>query len=84
MEIVLSRSIYVCKNRLCAVFKSIYRKSGISTLSHSGRHTFATVKNDNGVGMGTIQKLMGHKNIQTTALYCDVSEEELANAVNVF
>jgi len=42
------------------------------------------VKNDNGVGMGTIQKLMGHKNIQTTALYCDVSDEQLANAANVF
>jgi integrase/recombinase XerD len=42
------------------------------------------VKNENGVGMVTIQKLMGHKNIQTTALYCDVSDEQLANAANVF
>ena len=71
-------------NTLCALFKSIYRKSGISTSSHSGRRTFATVKNANGVGMVTIQKLMGHKNIQTTALYCDVSDEQLANAANVF
>ena len=71
-------------NTLCALFKSIYRKSGISTSSHSGRRTFATVKNENGVGMATIQKLMGHKNIQTTALYCDVSDEQLANAANVF
>ena len=71
-------------NTLCALFKSIYRKSGISTSSHSGRRTFATVKNANGVGMATIQKLMGHKNIQTTALYCDVSDEQLANAANVF
>ena len=30
-------------NTLCALFKSIYRKSGTSTSSHSGRRTFASV-----------------------------------------
>jgi integrase/recombinase XerD len=64
--------------------KSIFRKSGISISSHSGRRTFATVKNENDVGMVTIQKLMRHSNIQTTALYCDVSDGQLANAANVF
>jgi len=68
---------------LCVLFKSLYRKSGIETSSHSGRRTFATVKNANAVGMRTIQQLMGHKNIQTTALYCDVTDEQLANAANV-
>jgi hypothetical protein len=34
--------------------------------------------------MRTIQKLMGHRHIGTTALYCDVSEDTLRNAVEVF
>ena len=35
------------------------------------------------VGMRTIQRLMGH-NISTTALYCDVSDETLRSAVELF
>ena len=45
--------------------------------SHSGWQTFATRLNAKGVGMKTIQKLMGHRHIATTALYCDVSDEML-------
>jgi len=33
--------------------------------------------------MRTIQKLMGHKHISTTALYCDISDEMLRNAVEL-
>lgn len=62
--------------------KAIYLAAGISTSSHSGRRTFATQKNALGIGMRTIQHLLGHANIATTALYCDVSDEQLANAVN--
>jgi integrase/recombinase XerD len=50
---------------------------------HSGRRTFATRLNAKGVGMRTIQKLMGHRHIGTTALYCDVSEDTLRNAVEL-
>lgn len=63
-------------------FKAIYLAAGIRTSSHSGRRTFATQKNALGIGMRTIQHLLGHANIATTALYCDVSDEQLANAVN--
>lgn len=65
-------------------FKSIYLAAGIKTSSHSGRRTFATQKNALGIGMRTIQHLLGHANIATTALYCDVSDEQLANAANAF
>src|SRR5262249_4111240 len=68
---------------LSMLFKSIYDATGIRTSSHSGRRTFATRLNAKGVGMRTIQKLMGHKHIGTTALYCDVSEEIMRNAVEV-
>jgi integrase/recombinase XerD len=64
--------------------KAIYKAAGIATSSHSGRRTFATRKNELGIGMRTIQQLMGHANIQTTALYCDVSDKQLRNAANSF
>jgi integrase/recombinase XerD len=68
---------------LCMLFKEIYELAGIRTSSHSGRRTCATKLNAKGVGMRTIQKLMGHKHISTTALYCDVSDELLQNAVEL-
>ncbi len=68
---------------LSMLFKEIYELAGIRTSSHSGRRTFATRLNASGVGMKTIQKLMGHRHIGTTALYCEVSDETLRNAVEL-
>jgi integrase/recombinase XerD len=68
---------------LSMLFKEIYELAGIRTSSHSGRRTFATRLHARGVGMRTIQKLMGHKHISTTALYCEVSDEMLRNAVEL-
>jgi integrase/recombinase XerD len=68
---------------LSMLFKEIYEAAGIRTSSHSGCRTFATRLNAKGVEMRTIQKLMGHRHIGTTALYCDVSEDTLRNAVEL-
>ena len=68
---------------LSMLFKEIYEVAGIRTSSHSGRRTFATRLNEKGVGMKTIQKLMGHRNIGTTALYCEVSDAMMRNAVEL-
>jgi integrase/recombinase XerD len=68
---------------LSVLFKEIYQTAGIRTSSHSGRRTFATRLNEKGVGMKTIQKLMGHRHIGTTALYCEVSDATLRNAVDL-
>lgn len=68
---------------LSMLFKEIYEIAGIRTSSHSGRRTFATRLNAKGVGMRTIQKLMGHQHISTTASYCDVSDDILRNAVEL-
>ena len=68
---------------LSMVFKEIYEMAGIRTSSHSGRRTFATRPNEKGIGMRTIQRLMGHRNISTTALYCEVSDEIMRNAVEL-
>jgi integrase/recombinase XerD len=68
---------------LSMLFKDIYEAAGIRTSSHSGRRTFATRLNEKGVGMRTIQKLMGHRHIGTTALYCEVSDAMMRNAVEL-
>ena len=68
---------------LSMLFGEIYDLAGIRTSSHSGRRTFATRLNAKGVGMRTIQKLMGHRHIGTTALYCDVSDDTMRNAVEL-
>jgi integrase/recombinase XerD len=68
---------------LSMMFKEIYELAGVRTSSHSGKRTFATRLNAKGVGMRTIQKLMGHRHIGTTALYCDVSDDMLRNAVEL-
>jgi integrase/recombinase XerD len=68
---------------LSMLFKEIYELTGIRTSSHSGRRTFATRLNEKGVGMKTIQRLMGHKNIATTALYCEVSDAMMRNAAEL-
>ena len=52
-------------------------------LRHSGRRTKATRLNDLGVGMRTIQEVLGHRNIGTTALYCDVTDAQIEAAVNL-
>jgi integrase/recombinase XerD len=45
---------------LSMLFKQIYESAGIRTSSHSGRRAFAIRLNEKGVGMKTIQRLMGH------------------------
>jgi integrase/recombinase XerD len=51
---------------LSMLFKDIFEMAGIRRSSLSGRRTFATRLNEKGVGMRTIQRLMGHKHIGTT------------------
>jgi integrase/recombinase XerD len=65
------------------LFKPIYELAGIRTSPHSGRLTFVTRLDAKGVGMRTIQKLMGHRHIGTAALYCNVSDDTLRNAVEL-
>ena len=51
---------------------------------HLGRHTFATtVTLSNGVPLETVQKMLGHKYIQTTLIYGKVIDTKIADDMKV-
>jgi integrase/recombinase XerD len=79
---ILAAGGHVSDVSLSLRIKAIYQSAGIKTSSQSGRRTFATRLNAAGIGMRTIQNAIGQANIQTTALYCDVTDDQLANAFN--
>ena len=52
------------------------------TKVHTLRHTFASHLVMAGVDLPTVQKLMGHSDIETTMIYAHLAPEHLARAVN--
>ena len=48
---------------------------------HSSRHTFATLLSQCGVQLTTIQKLLGHQNLQPTQIYSEVDRRSIRNDI---
>lgn len=78
------RSAGFTANSLTQVVNGIYKKAGFDQCSsHSGRRSFATRASSKGISMRVLQKLLGHKNIQTTSIYIYASDDMLRNAVEL-
>ena len=78
------RSAGFTASSLTQVINGIYKKAGFDQCSsHSGRRSFATRASSKGISMRVLQKLMGHKNIQTTSIYIYASDDMLRNAVEL-
>ena len=45
-----------------------------------GRHTLAVLCLNNGVGIETLAKMMGHTDIKTTQIYAKVLDEQVEQA----
>lgn len=57
-------------NSLQQLFSKIYKDAGLEgASSHSGRRTFATTLISNGIDIRSVQHLLGHSSINTTARY---------------
>jgi site-specific recombinase XerD len=71
------------KEKLRRQIISIAKKAGIEGLTklHSLRHTYASHLVMKGVDLPTVQKLMGHSDIQTTMIYSHLAPDHLADAV---
>jgi len=68
-------------NRLTvnAIAAKICRRAGIKkkVSAHTFRHSYATHMLDAGADLRTIQVLLGHRNIKTTAIYMHVSQAKI-------
>lgn len=69
---------YLLRN---AVEKAGLGSKGIST--HSTRRSLGTNLHKQGVGLKTIQRIYGHKDIRTTVCYIDVSDEQIKGAIEL-
>lgn len=71
------------KDKLREQLIKIAKKAGIEGLTklHSLRHTYASHLVMKGVDLPTVQKLMGHSDIQTTMIYSHLAPDHLADAV---
>lgn len=71
-------------NTLAQHFHYLYKHAGIEgASSHSGRRFFATKIAEAGTNPKVLQNLLGHRNLQTTMRYVEVSPTMMRNAVEL-
>lgn len=67
------------RNTVNAIARQLCRHAGIgkTVSAHTFRHSYATHMLDAGADLRTIQVLLGHRNIKTTAIYMHVSQAKI-------
>lgn len=70
----------LCSDSARRIFHQALAKAGLPNLGgiHSLRHSYATHSLEAGVDVATLQRLLGHSNLSTTANYLHLRPERLA------
>ena len=68
---------------LVNLFRSLYRRAGLQTSSHTGRRLFIHSLADRGVSIRIIQEAVGHRSLQATNAYLSARPAEVAAAVEL-
>lgn len=73
----------ICKQSLMIVFYTIKERAGLPKefKIHSFRRYFINELRKNHIDIVTIKNLAGHRDIRTTEIYCNISEEEKVRAL---
>lgn len=68
---------------LSIVLREWALKAGITKhlTFHSGRHTFAVLQLENGTDIYTLSRLLGHREIEVTAIYADILDKTRREAM---
>lgn len=74
---------HVPSGRISQNVGRLFHSMGIKGSIHRGRHYYATTLLRNGVHVRRVQELMRHANLETTAGYAAVDQDELQSAVNL-
>lgn len=71
-------------NSVREIYREAKAKAGIAKRGgvHALRHSFATHHLENGTDLATLQKLLGHGRIETTARYVRITEERVAQTAS--
>lgn len=75
----------VRKATIQKAFKLVLQEVGITkkVSVHTLRHSYATHLLDGGVGIRTIQEILGHNSLETTMIYTHLSEKTRSEALSV-
>ncbi len=64
--------------------RNIYKRTGLKGCSsHTGRRSYGTNMNAQGVDLSAIQRALGHSEPSMTIEYIDVSDEQLMSASEI-
>ena len=64
--------------------EKIRKEAGVESEIHQLRHTAATTLLNSGVGIGTVRRLFGHQNLQTTQPYAELADETVRQELDVY
>jgi len=81
---VSNKSDRLSESQLYRIIRKYADMAGIKAHPHALRHTFATkLLREGKIDLPTLQNLLGHENINTTAVYTKASMEDLEKAVEI-